>query len=144
MIQIKKPNNRPPILYTIGDNKGKDKLEVARQELIESFKTDPTPFTKPSKGNKVEFDSALYGHEDIKKALIKAQFDKCCFCEAKVTHIAYGDVEHFRPKAAYRQEKGDPLVYPGYFWLAYIGTICYFLVNCAIRDTKKIYSHFMM
>ena len=41
------------------------------------------------------------------------------FCESKVSHIAYGDVEHFRPKAGYRQRPEDPLVQPGYYWLAY-------------------------
>jgi hypothetical protein len=36
-----------------------------------------------------------------------------------VTPIAYGDVEHFRPKAGYRQGPNDPLARPGYYWLAY-------------------------
>jgi hypothetical protein len=34
-------------------------------------------------------------------------------------HVAYGAVEHFRPKAGYRQRKGDALKRPGYYWLAY-------------------------
>ena len=51
--------------------------------------------------------------------LLKAQHDKCCFCESKVTQVAYGDVEHYRPKAGYRQEHGAPLGRPGYYLLAY-------------------------
>ncbi len=34
-------------------------------------------------------------------------------------HIAYGDVEHFRPKAGYRQSLKGRLIRPGYYWLAY-------------------------
>jgi uncharacterized protein (TIGR02646 family) len=51
--------------------------------------------------------------------LRKAQHDKCAFCESKVPHIAHGDVEHFRPKAGYRQDPDDTLGRPGYYWLAY-------------------------
>ena len=50
---------------------------------------------------------------------VKAQHDKCCFCESKVTHISYGDVKHYRPKAGYRQDPEEPLGRPGYYWLAY-------------------------
>jgi uncharacterized protein (TIGR02646 family) len=66
-----------------------------------------------------EFDSALYAHEDVKQALRKAQHDKCAFCESQFAHISYGDVEHFRPKAGWRQEEGEPLSRPGYYWLTY-------------------------
>ena len=41
------------------------------------------------------------------------------FCESKIRHIAYGDVEHYRPKAGYQQTKSRPLQRPGYYWLAY-------------------------
>ena len=55
-----------------------------------------------------EFDSSVYGHKTVKKALIEAQHGKCCFCEAKVVHISYGDVEHFRPKGGVSSERGRP------------------------------------
>ncbi|MBM4032553.1 MAG: hypothetical protein FJ291_12315 [Planctomycetes bacterium] len=55
----------------------------------------------------------------MKKALIAMQHGKCCFCESKITHITYGDVEHFRPKAGYRQQPDEQLRRPGYYWLAY-------------------------
>ncbi len=51
--------------------------------------------------------------------MIDLQHKKCCFCESRITHIHYGNVEHFRPKAAFRQNKEDQLTKPGYFWLAY-------------------------
>lgn len=66
-----------------------------------------------------DFDSAVYGHETVKQALIDMQHGKCCFCESKILHIAFGDVEHYRPKAGYRQNPGEALRKPGYYWLAY-------------------------
>ncbi len=66
-----------------------------------------------------DFDPDIYGHETVKQALLEAQHGKCAFCESKLTHIAYGDVEHFRPKGGWRQEEEEPLRRPGYYWLAY-------------------------
>lgn len=65
------------------------------------------------------FDKEIYAAAEVKEALINIQNYKCCFCESKIGHIDDGDVEHFRPKAGYKQEKGTPLVRPGYYWLAY-------------------------
>lgn len=65
-----------------------------------------------------DFDSAVYGHEKVKEALIDIQDYKCCFCESKIGHISYGDVEHFRPKAGWVQDNED-LNKPGYYWTAY-------------------------
>jgi uncharacterized protein (TIGR02646 family) len=67
---------------------------------------------------KLSFDSGLYGAKDVKAALQDMQHDKCCFCESQITHIAYGDVEHFRPKGAVQEDDGQ-LTQPGYYWLAY-------------------------
>jgi hypothetical protein len=68
----------------------------------------------------VEFDilPGIYGHATVKKALKDAQKDKCCFCE-KEQKDEYGAVEHYRPKMGFKQEKSDPLIKPGYFWLGY-------------------------
>lgn len=65
-----------------------------------------------------DFDSAIYGHADVKQALIIMQYGKCCFCESKIHHISYGDVEHYRPKAGWVQDN-EKLNKPGYYWLAY-------------------------
>ena len=76
----------------------------------------------------------------MKNSLRKAQHDKCAFCESKVTHIAYGDVEHFRPKAGYRQRPEDPLEQPGYYWLAYEWTNLLFC--CQICNQRHKRNHF--
>jgi uncharacterized protein (TIGR02646 family) len=66
-----------------------------------------------------EFDADIYAHPTVKDALRAAQHRKCAFCESRFDHIGYGDVEHFRPKAGYKQRDADQLRQPGYYWLAY-------------------------
>ena len=65
-----------------------------------------------------KFDSGIYGHKEVKERLVTLQQGKCCFCESKIRHISYGDVEHYRPKAGWVQNK-EPINKPGYYWLAY-------------------------
>lgn len=83
---------------------------------------------------KFEFKSNIYGHESVKIALKLMQHDKCCFCESKVSHIDYGDVEHYRPKGGYQQNKTDTLSESGYYWLAY--TWDNLLFCCAICNQQ--------
>ena len=109
MIRIKKPTQAPAILLNQG--------ATATRQLCERYVADPEAYKKGSK--RFEFDSRIYRAKSVKNVLQKAQHDKCAFCESKTSHITYGDVEHFRPKAAYRQGPKDPLVQPGYYWLAY-------------------------
>ena len=42
-----------------------------------------------------------YKHDDNKQALITASHGKCMYCESKVTHVYFGDVEHIKPKTKY-------------------------------------------
>jgi hypothetical protein len=102
MIRIVKPKKAPAVLLTKGRAK-RDEHKAAYDKGDRSFL----------------FDAKIYGHKTVKEALIKAQHDKCFLCESKITHIAHGDVEHFRPKAGYRQSASDKLQKPGYYWLAY-------------------------
>jgi uncharacterized protein (TIGR02646 family) len=66
-----------------------------------------------------DFDRSIYAAASVKNALLKAQHGTCAFCESKITHVEYGDVEHFRPKAGFQQRPKDTLDTPGYYWLAY-------------------------
>ncbi len=68
---------------------------------------------------KFSFDDAIYAAPEVRSILRNAQHDKCAFCESKFAHIGFGDVEHFRPKAAVVQKDGDALEKPGYYWLVY-------------------------
>jgi HNH endonuclease len=40
-----------------------------------------------------------YRHPAIKAALRSESFDKCVYCESKVSHVYPGDCEHIRPKS---------------------------------------------
>ncbi len=136
MIKVKKTvANRPEILFRSGANKGKDKLKLATKALKKEYNDHKAEFD--SGNRKFEFNSKLYAHKKIKTALRKIQADKCCFCEAKVTHVAHGDIEHFRPKGGYKQLKSDSLSVPGYFWLAYEWKNLYFSCQICNQRFKK-------
>lgn len=66
-----------------------------------------------------DFKNSIYAAPAVKDALRVAQHRKCAFCESVFDHTGYGDVEHFRPKAGYKQREADELRQPGYYWLAY-------------------------
>jgi uncharacterized protein (TIGR02646 family) len=109
MIRIRKPRQGPEILR----KRGREET----RHLCQAFDAEAAAYR--SGGKRFEFDQSLYGATSVKSALRKAQHDKCTFCESKITLIAYGDVEHFRPKAGFVQQEGDTLSRPGYYWLAY-------------------------
>ena len=109
MIRIHKPSQPPEILRAKGHAK--------RRAMCANYTRHAADYRDGTR--KFEFDKSIYGHETVKKMLILAQHGKCFLCESKITHIAYGDVEHFRPKAAYCQSETDELTRPGYYWLAY-------------------------
>jgi uncharacterized protein (TIGR02646 family) len=44
-------------------------------------------------------EKSRYRHADIKEALVVETGGKCAYCECKIRHIAYGDVEHICPKS---------------------------------------------
>lgn len=109
MIRVEKPPTPPARLRNAG------KSETAK--LNRAYNRAPAHYRDGRK--KFEFKSSIYGHATVKRALLRAQYDKCAFCEARITHVSYGDVEHFRPKGGYRQKRDDDLGRPGYYWLAY-------------------------
>jgi uncharacterized protein (TIGR02646 family) len=109
MIRIHRPPEAPAILA----DKGKRK----QRALCSGYSRSPKAYKTGAKT--FSFDSSVYAHRSVKEALVAMQSGKCCFCESKITHTAYGDVEHFRPKAGFRQTPTDLLTTPGYYWLAY-------------------------
>ena len=109
MIQILKSTTPPRTLAV----KGKRAAAAHRK----AFTADQTGHRLGQK--KFYFNRDIYAADDVRLALRTDQADKCAFCEAKIMHVTSGDVEHFRPKSAFRQVRHDPLTYPGYYWLAY-------------------------
>ena len=56
---------------------------------------------RPQCPNKYALEAGNFKHPENKAALRNASFDKCMYCESKVTHIDYGDVEHIKPKSKF-------------------------------------------
>lgn len=72
----------------------------------------------PTSGDDVQ--KSIYGHDDVKNALNQLQKGICCYCETHYKATCPGDVEHFRPKKGWQQDRNDNTLHvPGYYWLAY-------------------------
>ncbi|MFA5248155.1 MAG: HNH endonuclease [Patescibacteria group bacterium] len=62
-----------------------------------------------------------------KKALLNASFGKCMYCESKIGHVYFGDVEHIKPKSVYSDLTFD--------WLN-LGYVC---AKCNNSKKDKFY-----
>lgn len=69
-------------------------------------------------GKPIVVKQAIYGHQEVKESLKRAQHNKCAYCET-LDIRSHWVVEHYRPKSGWRQNKPDKLQQPEYFWLAY-------------------------
>lgn len=121
MIRVdKKGHPVPGILLTRGTD------ETAR--LKEAYDAGARNFS---------INKGIYGGKAVKNALVKIQHKKCVFCEAKVTALSPGDVEHYRPKGGFVQHDGEPLTQPGYYWLAYDWSNLFFSCQVCNQTYKK-------
>ena len=109
MIKIQKSAKPPKTLI--------EKGATENRENCATYDCSPEDYKSGRK--KFEFNTNIYGSKTVKKALLRAQYEKCCYCEAKFLANSPGDVEHYRPKGAVRQTDGQGAEYPGYYWLAY-------------------------
>ena len=127
MIRVAKPIQAPAILR----NRGADETAHIRAQ----FDADPESYRNGTKT--FDFKSSIYGAKSVKNKLIAAQHRKCCFCESRITHVSFGDVEHFRPKGGYSQDADDHLHRPGYYWLAYDWTNLFLSCQLCNQRFKK-------
>ena len=123
--------DRPTIIPTILTRRGANKTASDCRE----YDLNPGDYERGLVT--FEIDNDIYGDHSVKGALIDAQHGKCFACESKVTHIGYGDVEHYRPKGGYRQKATDALGRPGYYWLAYSWTNLLFSCQLCNQRFKK-------
>ena len=63
------------------------------------------------------FQFSVYKHPSVVEALNVLFSGKCAYCESFYEKTQKMDVEHYRPKGAYYDERGQ-ICYPGYYWLA--------------------------
>lgn len=108
MIRVNRPDEPPAILATRGAK--------AFQKHCQDY--DEAPDEHRSGSRLFAFPDGIFNARSVKDVLLKAQHRKCCYCERKAGRRDL-DVEHYRPKAAYRRKPGAPLQRPGYYWLAY-------------------------
>jgi uncharacterized protein (TIGR02646 family) len=128
LIRITKPATVPAKLKVEGKKQ--------RRAHGQAFTKNPTAYQTGTQ--KFDFADNIYAHSTVKEALIVAQHKKCCFCERIIAND--GDVEHFRPKKAYRQKAGEKLQYPGYYWLAYEWDNLYLsCAPCNQRHKKNLF-----
>lgn len=127
MIRLRRPATAPRILRTRG-------AEATAADLAR-FAAEPEAYRGGTK--RFAFDSGIYGAKSVKNALKRMQHDKCAFCEARVTHVAHGDVEHLRPKGGVRQDADGPIELPGYFWLAYDWANLFFACQICNQTFKR-------
>ncbi len=102
MIRVSRPAIPPAVLATEGRSR--------HQEHCAAYDAGTREF---------QFDSKIYGHEDVKRTLVAMHHGKCCYCESFVRHTSPGTIDHYRPKSASQQRAGEPFIRPGYYWLAY-------------------------
>ncbi|KAA9338783.1 HNH endonuclease family protein [Adhaeribacter soli] len=110
MIQLTRVRTVPPIHSNFFGAKRKQlNLELIKQKLKGELNEEG--------GNK--WNSQIW--KEAKEQLLIETHNKCAYCETPTSVVAYGDVEHFRPKSVY-------------WWLAY----CYenYLASCTICNQK--------
>ncbi len=130
MIRITRPDGIPAVLASRG----------AGQSRIDCDAYDASPRHYRDGRRSFALSSRIYGSKAVKSLLLEAQFRKCCYCERKILPSAFGDVEHFRPKAGVRSVSSSTLIRPGYYWLAYDWTNL--LVSCGVCNTKYKHTFF--
>lgn len=128
MIRIARPSTPPAVLTSKGTATA-DLHCTDHDANPDDYRTAARAFT---------FTETIYRAEEVKDALKTTQHSKCAFCESSFDHVAYGDIEHFRPKGGYKRnaaEKG--LRYPGYFWLAYEWSNLFYSCQLCNQQFKK-------
>ena len=109
MIRIHRPGRVPARLKRLGEKQ--TRLDC------EAYDANPDDYHS-GKENFRKRD--YYSAPEVKSALVAMHCSKCCYCEKRYTTSAYLHVEHFRPKAGFRQAcKQLKDEFPGYYWLAY-------------------------
>ena len=126
MIRIERPPNAPEVLQGRGETENRRNCE-SHDNYPDEYRSGSKKFDFKKKG--------IYAHDSVKSTLLEAQRCKCCYCESKFQATSPGAVEHFRPKGAVQQERGEKEEYPGYYWLAYRWKNL--LVTCTSCNTSK-------
>ena len=110
MILIVKPSVTPAYLLRSGVKQTKldcESFDLCPDECLSGRRRFP------------QLKKKIYNAKQVKEVLLKAQYNKCCYCETWYPDPINLAVEHFRPKSGVRQTHDSNEEHPGYYWLAY-------------------------
>ena len=93
MIQLTR-TKKPNVLVVNAENWTKEYLKA--KEIYEASRN-------PENKKALEKTEKKYNHRDVKDSLKIMFNNKCAFCESHITHVDYGQIEHFKPKSKYRE-----------------------------------------
>lgn len=93
MIQVTR-TKKPNVLVVNAENWTKEYLKA--KEIYEASRN-------PENKKALEKIEKKYNHIDVKDSLKIMFNNKCAFCESHITHVDYGQIEHFKPKSKYRE-----------------------------------------
>ncbi len=97
--------------------------QIWKRWINDCEKTSKALAEAVQKGGKLNFNENLYKRKSIKGSFFFSKeepfYGKCAYCETYIADFQRGDIEHFRPKGAVANEVDEPVLHPGYYWLAY-------------------------
>ena len=78
-------------------------VQNAKNWTIEYLKAKQIYEQSKTTENKNDFQNIekRYNHNEVKTSLKVMFKKKCAFCESHITHVDYGQIEHFKPKSKY-------------------------------------------
>lgn len=124
MIYVSKPAKLAPAILMAKNKEG----AIETQRMIQAF------IASKKKKSTGKIDYAAYRDPSVRSALEKIFRGKCAYCESYVKHVAFGDIEHFRPKKKISTLSGST---HGYYWLG--ADWDNLLYSCELCNRKKRY-----
>ncbi|NTX39818.1 hypothetical protein HUA78_35815 [Myxococcus sp. CA033] len=91
---------------------------------------------------KLEISSKSYAPNEVKAQLVACHYGKCAYCETRIIHSHYGDVEHFRPKkgVTFFDKTGKmATIADAYFWRAFDWNNLFLSCGVCNEQYKKNY-----
>ena len=97
-----------PIILQKNEARWLNELRTAINEL-QQVRNNPqaTKLIIDRAERKVKNAQNKYQQKTIKDSLVKMFHNKCAYCESKIGHVTYGEIEHFYPKGTYIDKTFD-------------------------------------
>lgn len=70
-----------------------------QEQYLQYYDHDSNRYTKKANVKIPNYLTKKYNNKDIKEQLLNETRKKCAYCESKMLHITYSDIEHIKPKA---------------------------------------------